>query len=69
MIPSIFIFLLFFFNQHGFLRGRSVQTNLIKILKNTFEALEKDLNDSVVALYTGFAKTFDRVPPYGLQKM
>ena len=57
-------------NQHGFVRGRSVQLNMLKFLKDIHEAFDKNSSDTVVAFYTDFAiaKTFDRVPHYKLLK-
>ena len=55
-------------NQHVFVRGRSVQSNLLKVLKDIHEALDKNSSDTVVAFYTDFAKAFDRVPQDELVK-
>ena len=48
-------------NQHGLVRGRSVQSNMLKFLKDIHEALDKNSSDTVVAFYTDFAKAFDRL--------
>ena len=55
-------------NQHGFVHGRSVQSYLLKLLKDIHEALDKNSSDTVVAFYTDFAKAFDRVPHHELLK-
>ena len=66
------LFLLFSFflsrNQHGFVRGSSVQSNMLKFLKDIHEALDESSSNTVVAFYTDFAKAFDRVPHYELLK-
>ena len=70
-IGPLFLHFSFFFlsrNQHGFVRGRSVQSNMLKLLKDIHEALDKNSSDTVVAFYTNFAKAFDRVPHYELLK-
>ena len=53
-------------NQHGFVRRRQVQSNMLKFSKDIHEALDKNSSDTVVAFYTDFAKAFDRVPHYEL---
>ena len=55
-------------NEHGFVRERSVQSNMLKFLKDIHEAVDENSSDTVVAFYTGFAKAFDRVPHYELLK-
>ena len=68
MILSIFISFFIFRNQHGFVRGRSVQSNMLKFLKNIHEALAKNSSDTVVAFHTDIVKAFDRVTHYELLK-
>ena len=51
-------------NQHGLSHGRSVQSNMLKFLKDIHESLDKNSSDTVVAFYTNFAKAIDRVPHY-----
>lgn len=46
-------------NQHGFFRGRSVDSNLISYTEVILDAL--DNNCQVDAVYTDFAKAFDKV--------
>ena len=70
LYDSLFLHFSFFLSryQHGFVRGRSVQSNMLKLLKDIHEALDKVSSDTVVAFYTNFAKAFDRVPHYELLK-
>ena len=64
------LYLLFSFflsrNQHGFHSGRSVQSNMPKILKSIHEELNKRSSDTLVVFHTG--KVFDGVPHYELLK-
>ena len=46
-------------NQHGFIRGRSVDTNLLTFTDEILEALDKGYQ--VDAVYTDFAKAFDKI--------
>ena len=55
-------------HRYGFVRGRIVQTNMLNFLKDLHEALDKNSSDTVVAFYTNFAKAFDRVPEFELQR-
>ena len=55
-------------HQHGFTKGRSVLTNMLSFLKEIYEALDNDSNAEIVAVYTDFAKAFDKVPHFDLLK-
>ena len=52
--------------KHGFVRRRSVQTNMLLFLKRIYEALDHDPQSEIIAFYTDFSKTFDKVPNYEL---
>lgn len=45
--------------QHGFMQGRSVETNLLECINDWGEALDKNLSCDVI--YFDFSKAFDRV--------
>lgn len=47
-------------NQHGFITGRSTESNLCEFLDLTLEAMEKGFQ--VDAVYTDFSKAFDKIP-------
>ena len=53
-------------SQHGFVRRRPVQTNMLLFLKKIYEALDHDPQSEVIAFYTDFSKAFDKVPHYDL---
>ena len=53
-------------SQHGFVRRRSVQTNMLLFLKRIYEALDHDPQSEIIAFYTDFSKAFDKVPHYEL---
>lgn len=46
-------------NQHGFIKNKSVITNLLQVSNNVLEAL--NLNTHLVAVYLDFLKAFDKV--------
>lgn len=46
-------------SQHGFFRGRSVDTNLLTFTEDILNAM--DDGNSVDAIYTDFAKAFDKI--------
>ena len=48
-------------NQHGFVKKRSVVSNMLCFLNDVQVALEGNPN-SVYSLYTDFSKAFDKVP-------
>ena len=57
-------------SQHGFVRRRSVQTNMLLFLKRIYEALDHGPQSEIIAFYTDFSKAFVKVPHYELiQKM
>ena len=53
-------------HQHGFVKHRSVLSNMLSFLKKIHEALDSDPNSEFVAFYTDFSKAFDKVPHYEL---
>ena len=53
-------------SQHGFLRRRSVQTNMLLFLRRIYEALDDDHQSEIIAFYTDFSKAFDKVPHFEL---
>ena len=53
-------------SQHGLVRRRSVQTNMLLFLKRIYEALDHDPQSEIIAFYTDFSKAFDKVPHYEL---
>jgi hypothetical protein len=46
-------------HQHGFMKGRSVETNLVSLTQFLAEALNE--NKQVDVIYTDFSKAFDRI--------
>ena len=55
-------------SQHGFVKNRSVVTNMLSFLKEIYEAIDKNAENHVMAFYTDFSKAFDKVPHYELLK-
>ena len=53
-------------HQHGFVKHRSVLSNMLSFLKKIHKALDSDPNSEIVAFYTDFSKAFDKVPQYEL---
>ena len=49
-------------HQHGFVRGRSVTTNMLSFLQKIYEAMDKNTSDNIVTFYSDFSKAFDKVP-------
>ena len=49
-------------HQHGFVRGRSVTTNMLSFLQKIYEAMDKNTSDNRVTFYSDFSKAFDKVP-------
>ena len=49
-------------NQHGFLKKRSVMSNMLKFLKRIYKALDENPHDEIIAFYADFSKAFDKVP-------
>ena len=47
--------------QHGFMRGRTVESNLLQFTHFISETLDKFSNVQVDAIYTDFQKAFDKV--------
>ena len=57
-------------SQHGFVKNRSVVTNILSFLKKIYEAIDENAENHVIAFYTYFSNSFDKVPHYELlQKM
>ena len=50
----------------GLSRAKLVWPNILKFLQQTYEAIDKKSNPEIVAVYTEFAKTFDKVPHFEL---
>ena len=48
--------------QHGFIKNRSVLSNLLSYLKMVSETLDADPKSEILAFHTYFAKAFDKVP-------
>ena len=72
MYPALYDDFIKFFtrSQHGFVKNRSVVTNMLSFLKEIYEAIDKNAENHVIAFYTDFSKAFDKVPHYELlQKM
>ena len=49
-------------HQHGFVKKRSVNTNMLSFLKSIHDALDNESSTEIVAFYTDFSKVFDKVP-------
>ena len=47
---------------------KGISTNMLSFLKEIYEALDNDSNAEIVAVYTDFAKAFDKVPHFDLLK-
>ena len=54
--------------QLGFVKNRSVVTNMLSFLKEIYEANDKNAKKHVIAFYTDFSKAFDKVAHYELLK-
>ena len=48
-------------NQHGFMKKRSIFTNLLPYLENVYRCVDERFQ-TVSAFYSDFAKAFDKVP-------
>ena len=48
-------------HQHGFVRVRSVTTNMLSFLQKIYEAMDKNTSDNIVTFYSDFSKAFDKV--------
>ena len=55
-------------HQHGFVRKRSILSNMIKFLHRVHQSLECNNGDNVVAFYADFSKAFDHVAHRLLQE-
>ena len=56
-------------SQNGFIKGRSVSTNMLRYLHYVHETLDKYSKTATTrAFYTDFAKAFDKVPHHVLSK-
>ena len=49
-------------HQHGFVRDRSLTTNMLSFLQKFYEAMDKNTSDKIVTFYSDFSKSFDKVP-------
>ena len=43
-----------------------MQTNMLVFVKGVYEALDHDPQSEIIAFYTDFSKTFEKVPHYEL---
>ena len=60
---STLIFLQFMSDhQQGFVRKRSILSNMIKFLQRVHQSLECNKDDNAVAFYSDLSKAFDRTP-------
>ena len=48
--------------QDGFVKQRSVATDMLVILKQNHDALDKKSSSEIIAFYNDFSKAFDKVP-------
>ena len=55
-------------HQHGFVKGKSVATNMLSFLSKIYRALDENPTDDVFADYMDFSKAFDKVPHLELLK-
>ena len=53
-------------SQHGFWKGRSCLTNLLRFLNEVTDGLDR--GESVDVIFLDFAKAFDKVPHERLQR-
>ena len=49
-------------NQHGFVKKRSVMSNMLQFLNRIYKALDENPHDEIIAFYADFSKAFDKVP-------
>ena len=49
-------------NQHGFVKKRSVMSNMLQFLNQIYKVLDKNPHDEIIAFYSDFSKAFDKVP-------
>ena len=64
MVNYFFVNNLFSDKQYGFIKGRSTVLQLLKLLDDWTDKLEK--GGQIDVIYTDFEKAFDRVPHYRL---
>ena len=55
-------------HQHGFVKGKSVATNMLSFLSKIYRALDENPTDEVVSYYMDFSKACDKVPHLELLK-
>ena len=55
-------------HQHGFIRKRSVTTNMLSFIQKVYEASDRNSNDDVTIFYSGFSKAFDKLPHKSLDQ-
>ena len=53
-------------HQHGFVKKRSDNTNMLSFLKPIHDALDNESSTEIVAFYTDFSKAFDKLPHFEL---
>ena len=52
--------------QLGFVKRKSVWTNMLKLLQQIYEAIDKNTNTDIVAVYTVSVMTFSKIPHFEL---
>ena len=53
-------------SQHGFVKNKSVETNLLSFLQKVYNSYDDPTTKSLIALYADMAKAFDKIPHYEL---
>ena len=53
-------------SQHGFVKNKSVETNLLSFLQKIYNSYDDPTTKSIIALYADMAKAFDKVAHYEL---
>ena len=48
-------------HQQGFIRGRSVTTNMLSFLQKIYKAMYKNTSDNIFIFYSDLSKAFDKV--------
>ena len=53
-------------SQHGFVKNKFVETNLLSFLQKTYNRYDDPTTESIISLYSDMSKAFDKVPRYEL---